>query len=232
MSDFGRPRQGWVWACRTVELPQVDGGSGHKESVHSEDGTKRRNQVTARWVLVVNVNPGASPAARAPYFRPVDGKQFTRRTSLTPRASGREQFPKWPSGSTTLRAGNGPPPGFVGKASQRESTGSEPGNRLSWQNRLWTRLNGSLEGTITSPSLPVNSKYINCGSAAEHPTDPNATDAPMPAGVCSFSAPTSAHCSAPPPYETARVGCNGGMVNQTWPRVTIGGQQQYLDSRG
>jgi hypothetical protein len=60
LSDFGPANAvGGVWECPDLfELP-VDGGSGHEQSVQAKDGDQWKKPGKNKWVLVVNVNPGA-----------------------------------------------------------------------------------------------------------------------------------------------------------------------------
>ena len=80
LSDFGPANAvGGVWECPDLfELP-VDGGSDHEENVQSEDGDQWKKPGNNKWVLVVNVNPGAvAGGSGAQYFiGKFDGKQFT-----------------------------------------------------------------------------------------------------------------------------------------------------------
>ena len=80
LSDFGPANAiGGVWECPDLfELP-VDGGSPDRESVRSEDNDGWRKARNNKWVLVVNVNPGAvAGGSGAQYFvGNFDGKQFT-----------------------------------------------------------------------------------------------------------------------------------------------------------
>src|SRR6202022_4695009 len=87
LSDFGPANAvGGVWECPDLFQLPVDGGSGHEESVQSEDGNRWKKPGNNKWVLVVNVNPGAvAGGSGAQYFLgQFDGKQFTAEDIIDP----------------------------------------------------------------------------------------------------------------------------------------------------
>jgi fructan beta-fructosidase len=87
LSDFGPANAvGGVWECPDLFELAVDVGSGHEESVQSEDGDRWKKARDKKWVLVVNVNPGAvAGGSGAQYFiGKFDGKQFTAEDIIDP----------------------------------------------------------------------------------------------------------------------------------------------------
>ena len=99
LSDFGPANAvGGVWECPDLfELP-VDGGLHEWQSVRSENVNEWKKPRDNKWVLVVNVNPGAvAGGSGAQYFvGNFDGKQFTADDIIDPtRASDGNTFPKF-----------------------------------------------------------------------------------------------------------------------------------------
>jgi len=240
LSDFGPANAvGGVWECPDLfELP-VDGGSGHKESVQSEDGDQGKKPGNSKWVLVVNVNPGAvAGGSGAQYFLgQFDGKQFTAEDIIDPTVPPPGTVFQNFEGSTTFAGLEWTPTrDFVGKG---PVTGSLPGQSpvtgFLGKQFVDTFFNGDAsEGTITSPTFTVNSKYINLlVGGGNHPHDPNATDAPEPAGVLLFpGADLEPTVPGTTTYEQLGWAATGGLVNQPVATGAIGGQQPVSGFEG
>jgi fructan beta-fructosidase len=250
LSDFGPANAvGGVWECPDLfELP-VGGGSDHEQSVQSRGGDQWKKSSKNKWVLVVNVNPGAvAGGSGAQYFLgQFDGKQFTAEDIIDPTVPPPGTVFQNFEGSTTFAGLGWTPTGdFVDKG---PATGNLPsqggvsgflGKQLANTFFQVVLPNGTLsggdfsEGTITSPTFTVNKKYINLlVGGGNHPHDPNATDAPEPAGVLLFP-----HADLEPPnpgvttYEQLGWTSTGGLVNQPVATGAIGGQQPVSGFEG
>ena len=233
LTDFGPANAvGGVWECPDLfELP-VNGGSGHDESVQSKPSKNK-------WVLVVNVNPGAvAGGSGAQYFLgQFDGKQFTAEDIIDPTVPPPGTvFQNFESSTTFAGLGWIPTGDFVGKGPVAGSLpGQSPVTGFLGKQFVDTFFNGdSSRGTITSPTFTVNSKYINLlVGGGNHPHDPNATDAPEPAGTLLFP-----HADLEPTvpgtttYEQLGWTATGGLVNQPVSTGAIGGQQAVSGFEG
>jgi fructan beta-fructosidase len=250
LSDFGPANAvGGVWECPDLFELAVDGGSGHEESVQSEDGDRWKKARDEKWVLVVNVNPGAvAGGSGAQYFiGKFDGKQFTAEDIIDPTMPPPGMLFQDFEGSTTFaRLGWTATGDFVGKG---PATGNLPGQGgvsgfLGKQlaNTFFQVVlpDGTLsggdfsEGTITSPTFTVNKKYINLlVGGGNHPHDPTTSGAPEPAGVLPF---TGANLEPTIPgtttYEQLGWTVTGGLVNQPVATGAIGGQQPVSGFEG
>jgi fructan beta-fructosidase len=240
LSDFGPANAvGGVWECPDLFKLPVDGGSDHEQSVQSEDGDREKKPNNNKWVLVVNVNPGAvAGGSGAQYFLgQFDGKQFTAEDIIDPTVPPPGTLFQDFEGSTTFVGLGWTPTGdFVGKG---PVTGSLPGQSpvtgFLGKQFVDTFFNGDATvGTITSPTFSVNSKYINLlVGGGNHPHDPNTSDAPPPAGVLLFP---GADLEPPNPgvttYEQLGWTATGGLVNQPVATGAIGGQQPVSGFEG
>ena len=233
LSDFGPANAvNGVWECPDLfELP-VQGGSGHEESVQSKDGDQWQKPGNNKWVLVVNVNPGSvAGGSGAQYFiGNFDGTQFTADDIIDPTVPPPGTVFQDFEGSTTFAGLGWTATGdFVGKG---PVTGSLPGQSpvtgfLGTQ-FVDTFFNGDAsEGTITSPTFTINSKYIDLLVGGGYwPHVPNSSSAPEPAGTLLFP---GAALNPPVPgvttYEQLGWTATGGLVNQPVATGAIGGQQ-------
>jgi fructan beta-fructosidase len=240
LSDFGPANAvGGVWECPDLfELP-VDRGSGHEESVQSKDGDQGKKPGNKKWVLVVNVNPGAvAGGSGAQYFLgQFDGKQFTAEDIIDPTVPPPGTLFQDFEGSTTFAGLGWTATGdFVGKG---PVSGNLPGqggvSGFLGKQLVNTFFNGDAsEGTITSPTFTVNSKYINLlVGGGNHPHDPSTSDAPEPAGVLLFpGADLEPTVPGTTTYEQLGWTATGGLVNQPVATGAIGGQQPVSGFEG
>jgi fructan beta-fructosidase len=240
LSDFGPANAvGGVWECPDLfELP-VDGGSGHKESLQSDDGDRWKKPGNSKWVLVENLNPGAvAGGSGAQYFiGNFDGKQFTADDIIDPSMPPPGTvFQDFESSTTFAGLGWTATGDFVGKG---PVSGNLPGqggvSGFLGKQLVNTFFNGDASlGTITSPTFTVNSKYINLlVGGGNHPHDPNATDAPEPAGVLLFpGADLEPTVPGTTTYEQLGWTATGGLVNQPVATGAIGGQQPVSGFEG
>ena len=128
LSDFGPANAvGGVWECPDLfELP-VDGGLHEWQSVRSENENEWKKPRDKKWVLVVNVNPGAvAGGSGAQYFvGNFDGKQFTADDIIDPTVPPSGTLFQNFEGSTTFSGLGWTATGdFVGKG---PATGNLPG---------------------------------------------------------------------------------------------------------
>jgi fructan beta-fructosidase len=202
-----------------------------------ENGWK--NPGNNKWVLVVNVNPGSvAGGSGAQYFiGNFDGKQFTADDIIDPGTPPLGTVFQNFEGSTTFAGLGWTATGdFVGKG---PVTGSLPGQSpvtgfLGIQ-FVDTFFNGDAsEGTITSPTFTVNSKYINLlVGGGNWPHIANSSSAPEPAGVLLFPGadlePTNPGVTT---YEQLGWTATGGLVNQPVATGAIGGQQPVAGFEG
>ena len=240
LSDFGSANAiGGVWECPDLFQLPVDRESHDDGSVKSENESGWKKPAKSKWVLVVNVNPGAvAGGSGAQYFLGnFDGKQFAAEDIIDPTVPPPGTVFQDFEGSTTF-AGLGwiPTGDFVGKG---PVTGSLPGQSpvtgFLGKQLVNTFFNGDASlGTITSPTFTVNSKYINLlVGGGNHPHDPNATNAPEPPGALLFP-----HADLEPPvpgtttYEQLGWTATGGLVNQPVATGAIGGQQPVSGFEG
>ena len=224
LSDFGPANAiGGVWECPDLfELPVTDGASSDK-----------------KWVLVVNLNPGAvAGGSGAQYFiGKFDGKRFTADDIIDPTVPPPGTvFQNFESSTTFAGLGWTATGDFVGKG---PVTGSLPGQSpvigFLGNQLVNTFFNGDASiGTITSPTFTVKSKYINLlVGGGNHPHDPNATDAPEPAGVLLFlHADLEPSVPGTTTYEQLGWTATGGLVNQPVATGAIGGQQPVSGFEG
>jgi fructan beta-fructosidase len=231
LSDFGPANAvGGVWECPDLfELP-----------VHGslfENGWKKPEN--NKWVLVVNVNPGSvAGGSGAQYFiGNFDGQQFTADDIIDPSTPPPGTVFQNFEGSTTFAGLGWTATGdFVGKG---PVTGSLPGQSpvtgFLGKQFVDTFFNGDAsEGTITSPTFTVNSKYINLlVGGGNWPHIANSSSAPEPAGVLLFPGadlePTNPGVTT---YEQLGWTATGGLVNQPVATGAIGGQQPVAGFEG
>ena len=250
LSDFGPANAiGGVWECPDLFQLPVERGSHDDGSVKSEDEDGWKKPSNNKWVLVVNVNPGAvAGGSGAQYFLgQFNGKQFTAEDIIDPTVPPPGTlFQDFESSTTFAGLGWTATGDFVGKG---PATGNLPGQGgvsgfLGKQlaNTFFQVVlpGGTLsggdfsEGTITSPTFTVNSKYINLlVGGGNHPHDPNATDAPEPAGVLLFpGADLEPTVPGTTTYEQLGWTATGGLVNQPVATGAIGGQQPVSGFEG
>ena len=210
LSDFGPANAiGGVWECPDLFQLPVDG-----------------NPKNLKWVLVVNVNPGSiAGGSGAQYFiGQFDGKQFTADSvfdpSTPPPGVAFQDFESPTTfaalGWTTTGAfnGKGPvsetgPTGFLGKQLVDTFFGSD----LS-------------EGTATSPTFTINSKYIDfLVGGGNHPHNPNTSPTPPPGNLLFPAASLNPPDPGVTTYEQLGWTATGALVNQPVPTGAIGGQQ-------
>jgi fructan beta-fructosidase len=231
LSDFGPANAvGGVWECPDLfELP-VHG------SRFENDWKKPGNN---KWVLVVNVNPGSvAGGSGAQYFiGNFDGKQFIADDIIDPSTPPAGTVFQNFEGSTTFAGLGWTATGdFVGKG---PVTGSLPGQSpvtgFLGKQFVDTFFNGDAsEGTITSPTFTVDSKYINLlVGGGSWPHIANSSNAPEPAGVLLFPGadlePTNPGVTT---YEQLGWTATGGLVNQPVATGAIGGQQPVAGFEG
>jgi fructan beta-fructosidase len=243
LSDFGPANAvGGVWECPDLfELP-VDGGPGHEHRMPWEDRDQWKKPGKNKWVLVVNVNPGAvAGGSGAQYFLgDFDGQQFTAEDVIDPTVPPPGTLFQNFEGSTTFAGLGWTATGdFVGKG---PATGNLPGQGgvsgfLGQQlaNTFFqvvlpdgTLSNGDFsEGTITSPTFTVQKKYINfLVGGGNHPHDPATSDAPQPPGDLLFpGADLEPTVPGTTTYEQLGWTATGDLVNQPVATGAIGGQQ-------
>ena len=209
LSDFGPANAvGGVWECPDLFESPADGNPGNN-----------------KWVLVVNVNPGAvAGGSGAQYFLgQFDGKQFTADGTIDPSTPPPGVvFQDFESANTFAGLGWTATGDFIGKGPVSETgpTGFL-GNQL-----LDTFFGGDTsEGTATSPTFNINSKYIDfLVGGGNHPHDPNTSDIPPPGDLLfpgadfEFTVPGTT-------YEKVGWTATGGLVNQPVATGAIGGQQ-------
>jgi fructan beta-fructosidase len=235
LSDFGPANAvGGVWECPDLFKLPVDGGSGHEESVLAKDGDQGKKPGNTKWVLVVNVNPGSvAGGSGAQYFiGEFDGKQFTAEGVFDPSTPPPGVvFQDFESATTFAGIGWTATGDFVGKGPVSESG---PTGFLG--NQLVDTFFGSdtSEGTATSPTFNINSKYIDfLVGGGNHPHDPNTSDTPPPGDLLfpgadfEFTVPGTT-------YEQLGWTATGGLVNQPVATGAIGGQQSVsgFDGKG
>jgi fructan beta-fructosidase len=250
LSDFGPANAvGGVWECPDLfELP-VDGGSGHEHRMPWEDRDQWKKPGKNKWVLVVNVNPGAvAGGSGAQYFLgEFDGQQFTAEDVIDPTVPPPGTLFQNFEGSPTFAGLGWTATGdFVGKG---PATGNLPGQGgvsgfLGKQlaNTFFqvvlpdgTLSNGDFsEGTITSPTFTVQKKYINfLVGGGNHPHDPATSDAPQPPGDLLFpGADLEPTVPGTTTYEQLGWTATGDLVNQPVATGAIGGQQAVSGFEG
>ncbi len=226
LSDFGPANAvGGVWECPDLfELP-VNGGPDHEQNVQSGAGDQSKKPGNDKWVLVVNVNPGAvAGGSGAQYFiGEFDGKQFTADNTFDPSTPPPGiVFQNFESSNSFATLGWTTTGAFVGQGPVKE-TG--PTGFLGSQ-LVDTFFGGDTsEGTATSPTFNINGKYIDfLVGGGNHPHDPNTSDTPppgnllFPGGDFEFTVPGTT-------YEQLGWAATGGLVNQPVATGAIGGQQ-------
>jgi len=226
LSDFGPANAvGGVWECPDLfELP-VNGGFGHEQSMQFGDGDQWKKPGKNKWVLVVNLNPGSvAGGSGAQYFiGEFDGKQFTADSTFDPSTPPPGiVFQNFESSNSFATLGWTTTGAFVGQGPVKE-TG--PTGFLGSQ-LVDTFFGGDTsEGTATSPTFNINSKYIDfLVGGGNHPHDPNTSDTPspgdllFPGGDFEFTVPGTT-------YEQLGWAATGGLVNQPVATGAIGGQQ-------
>jgi fructan beta-fructosidase len=224
LSDFGPANAvAGVWECPDLFQLPVDGTSPTK----------------SKWVLVVNVNPGAvAGGSGAQYFiGNFDGKQFTADDIIDPTMPPPGTVFQDFEGSTTFAGLGWTPTGdFVGKG---PVTGSLPGQSpvtgFLGKQFVDTFFNGDAsEGTITSPTFTINSKYINLlVGGGNWPHVASSSSAPEPAGVLLFpGAGLEPSVPGTTTYEQLGWTTTGEMVNQPVATGAIGGQQPVAGFEG
>jgi fructan beta-fructosidase len=169
LSDFGPANAtGGVWECPDLFPLAVDGSR------------------TTKWVMIVNLNPGAiAGGSGAQYFvGDFDGTTFRADNELgdyTPPAGDLYQgfedatFGDWittgEAFGTGPAAGNVPPQGGVSGY-----LGNGLANSFHGEDRT--------KGTLTSPEFTITRPYLNfLVGGGNHPHDPTTVDAPPPAGT-------------------------------------------------
>jgi fructan beta-fructosidase len=169
LSDFGPANAtGGVWECPDLFPLAVDGSR------------------TTKWVMIVNLNPGAiAGGSGAQYFvGDFDGTTFRADNELgdyTPPAGDLYQgfedatFGDWittgEAFGTGPAAGNVPPQGGVSGY-----LGNGLANSFHGEDRT--------KGTLTSPEFTITRPYLNVlVGGGNHPHDPTTVDAPPPAGT-------------------------------------------------
>ncbi|MBB2922794.1 glycoside hydrolase family 32 protein [Cellulomonas cellasea] len=170
LSDFGPANAvGGVWEMPDLfELP-VEGRPGE-----------------SRWVLVVNLNPGAvAGGSGAQYFLGhFDGTRFTSETVVT----GEED----PSGTVLADFDGGYGPGWVTTGTAfgtAPATGTLPGQQAVTGFRGSGLVNSFLDqdraqGTLTSPPFTLTEDYVNVlVGGGDHPRRPGAGDGSAPEGT-------------------------------------------------
>jgi sucrose-6-phosphate hydrolase SacC (GH32 family) len=210
LSDFGPANAiGGVWECPDLfELP-VDGNVSKK-----------------KWVLVVNLNPGAvAGGSGAQYFiGNFDGKQFTADNVFDPGTppagvvfqdfESANTFAALGWTTTGAFAGRGPvseggPTGFLGKQLVDTFFGGD-----------------TSEGTATSPTFKINSRYIDfLIGGGYHPHNPNTSQTPPPGDLLFPGAALNPPNPGVTTYEQLGWTATGGLVNQPVATGAIGGQQ-------
>jgi len=176
MSDFGPANAvGGVWECPDLFPLAVD-----------SDGRGHNGHRAIKWVLIVNINPGAiAGGSGAQYFvGDFDGTTFHADNvagAYTPPAGDLYEgfeattYGAWTPTGTAFgsgpAAGSVPPQGGVAGY-----LGSGLANSFHDEDR------GT--GTLTSPTFTISRPYLNfLVGGGNHPHDPAAVDAPPPAGT-------------------------------------------------
>jgi fructan beta-fructosidase len=210
LSDFGPANAiGGVWECPDLfELPV--------------DGIPNKN----KWVLVVNLNPGSvAGGSGAQYFiGEFDGKQFTADSTFDPSTPPPGVvFQDFESANTFAALGWTTTGAFVGQGPVKETgpTGFL-GNQL-----VDTFFGGDTsEGTATSPTFKVNSKYIDfLVGGGYHPHNPNTSQTPPPGDLLFQGAALNPPNPGVTTYGQLGWTATGSLVNQPVPTGAIGGQQ-------
>ena len=209
LSDFGPANAvGGVWECPDLFKLPVDGVPNK-----------------SKWVLVVNLNPGSvAGGSGAQYFiGEFDGKQFTADNIFDPGTPPPGVvFQDFESSNSFATLGWTTTGAFVGQGPVKETgpTGFL-GNQL-----VDTFFGGDTsEGTATSPTFNINSKYIDfLVGGGNHPHDPNTSDTPPP-GDLLFPGGDFEFTVAGTTYEQLGWTATGGLVNQPVATGAIGGQQ-------
>jgi sucrose-6-phosphate hydrolase SacC (GH32 family) len=209
LSDFGPANAiGGVWECPDLFKLPVDGVPNK-----------------SKWVLVVNLNPGSvAGGSGAQYFiGEFDGKQFTADNIFDPGTPPPGVvFQDFESSNSFATLGWTTTGAFVGQGPVKETgpTGFL-GNQL-----VDTFFGGDTsEGTATSPTFKINSKYIDfLVGGGNHPHDPNTSDTPPP-GDLLFPGGDFEFTVAGTTYEQLGWTATGGLVNQPVATGAIGGQQ-------
>src|SRR5829696_1971959 len=176
MSDFGPANAvGGVWECPDLFPLAVD-----------SDGRGHNGHRAIKWVLIVNINPGAiAGGSGAQYFvGDFDGTTFHADNvagAYTPPAGDLfEGFEATTYGAWTPTGtafGSGPAAGSVPpQGGVAGYLGSGLANSFHDEDR------GT--GTLTSPTFTISRPYLNfLVGGGNHPHDPAAVDAPPPAGT-------------------------------------------------
>jgi fructan beta-fructosidase len=246
LSDFGPANAvGGVWEVPDlfqlpVDTTPRDKVSGDLESQVDENAAKKPDKdKTSKWVLVVNLNPGSvAGGSGAQYFiGNFDGKEFTAENIIDPATPPPGiVFQNFESGNTFADLGWTATEDFVGKGPVSGSLpGQDPVTGFLGSKLLNTFFNGdSSVGTITSPVFTVNKKYINVlVGGGKHPHDPNASDAPPPAGTLLFpGADLEPTVPGTTTYEDLGWTATDGLVNQPVPTGAIGDQQPVSGFEG
>jgi fructan beta-fructosidase len=232
---------GGVWECpdlfqlpveaQRVALPGQVEWQGD-ENAAMKPGNDKTKPGNSKWVLVVNLNPGgvAGGSAAQYFIGNFDGKKFAAEDIIDPAAPPSGTVFQNFEGSSTFAGLRWTATGdFVGKG---PVTGNLPGqggvSGFLGKQLVNTFFNGdSSVGTITSPTFTVSKNYINLlVGGGNHPHDPNASDAPQPAGVLLFSgADVEPTVPGTTTYEQLGWTATGGLVGEKVPTGAIGGQQ-------
>jgi fructan beta-fructosidase len=231
MSEFGPANAvGGVWECPDLFELAVDDRSG--------DGDNKHNKRTKKWVLSINLNPGAvASGSGAQYFiGTFDGTRFTAENVIDNSPPPGTVFQDFETGTTFADLGWTATGVFAGKGS---ASGNLPGQggvlNFHGAKLVNTFFNGDAGvGTITSPTFTISNRYINLlVGGGNHPHDPNTTDAPPPPGTLLFpGADLEPAVLGTTTYEQLGWTATGGLVNQPVATGAIGGQQPVSGFQG
>jgi len=220
MSEFGPANAvGGVWECPDLfELP-VKG-----------DPSRQR-----RWVMTINLNPGApAGGSGAQYFvGDFDGTRFTAEDVIDktpPAGSVVQNFESGGSYASLGWAATGDFSGLgpiVGAQSGHGVAGFE-GTRLAD-----SFVNGDAgTGTITSPPFAVTSSYINLlVGGGNHSHDPNAGDGSVPPGTLLFAG-ADLEAAAGATYQQLGWAATGDLIGRKVANGAIADQQPVSGFEG